>query len=213
MILVMKLLFSSLLILSILVLGMSQAYADVTISTASNSGAPGCEETANGCYLPKIATVGVGEVVVFSNTDTAAHTFTSGNPDKPETIQTLFDSSLVMAGSTYEWSPNEAGDVSYFCMVHPWMTGLIIVTDDGNTTPTEPKTDPTQKDNPLKIQNQKLQKEINELKLENIQLKNKIISLNSEIDDLKDQIISMTKEFVAALEQLTKWFGEQLSQN
>ncbi len=106
------------------------AYADhseVTIETAAGSGAPGCEETAEGCYIPSTATVDVGGVVIFSNTDSAAHTFTSGDPTMPDTVQVLFDSGLAMAGSTFEWSPTEVGDVPYFCMVHPWMQGLIIV--------------------------------------------------------------------------------------
>ncbi|QLH08054.1 PEFG-CTERM domain-containing protein [Nitrosopumilus ureiphilus] len=102
-------------------------HSEVTIETASGSGAPGCEDTAEGCYIPNTATIDVGGKVIFSNTDTAAHTFTSGDPTIPETVQVLFDSSLVMAGNTYEWSPTEAGDVPYFCMVHPWMQGLIVV--------------------------------------------------------------------------------------
>ena len=106
-------------------------HSEVTIEAAQGSGAPGCEETAEGCYIPSTATVDVGGVVIFSNPDSAAHTFTSGDPTMPETVQALFDSSLVMAGSTYEWSPTEAGDVPYFCMVHPWMQGLIIVQEAG----------------------------------------------------------------------------------
>ena len=106
-------------------------HSEVTIEAAAGSGAPGCEETAEGCYIPSTATVDVGGVVIFSNPDSAAHTFTSGDPTMPETVQVLFDSSLVMAGSTYEWSPTEVGDVPYFCMVHPWMQGTIIVQEVG----------------------------------------------------------------------------------
>ena len=110
------------------------AYADhsqVTIEAAQGSGAPGCEETAEGCYIPSTATVDVGGEVIFSNPDSAAHTYTSGDPTMPETVQVLFDSGLVMAGSTYSWSPTETGEVPYFCMVHPWMQGLIIVQEAG----------------------------------------------------------------------------------
>lgn len=106
-------------------------HSEVTVEAAMGSGAPGCEETAEGCYIPSTATVDVGGVVIFSNPDSAAHTFTSGDPTMPETVQVLFDSSLVMAGSTYEWSPTEVGDVPYFCMVHPWMQGVIIVQEVG----------------------------------------------------------------------------------
>ncbi|MGY5143567.1 MAG: PEFG-CTERM sorting domain-containing protein [Candidatus Nitrosopumilus sp. bin_32a] len=102
-------------------------HSEVTIEAAQGSGAPGCEETAEGCYIPSTATVDVGGVVIFSNTDSAAHTFTSGDPKMPDTVQVLFDSGLVMAGSTFEWSPTEVGTVDYFCMVHPWMQGVIIV--------------------------------------------------------------------------------------
>ncbi len=108
------------------------AYADhseVTIVPADGSGAPGCEETADGCYIPTTATVDVGGVVIMSNTDTAAHTYTSGNPsDGPDGI---FDTSLLMAGSSFEWSPDTVGEYPYFCMVHPWMIGTIIVQEVG----------------------------------------------------------------------------------
>ena len=104
-------------------------HSEVTISTASGSGAPGCEETAEGCFIPKEATVDVGGKVIFSNTDTAAHTFTAGSATDGPSGE--FDSSLVMAGSSYEWTPTTAGEVPYFCMVHPWMTGLIVVQEAG----------------------------------------------------------------------------------
>ena len=104
-------------------------HSEVTISTASGSGAPGCEETEEGCYIPKEATVDVGGKVIFSNTDTAAHTYTAGSATDGPSGE--FDSSLVMAGSSYEWTPTTAGEVPYFCMVHPWMTGLIVVQEAG----------------------------------------------------------------------------------
>ena len=104
-------------------------HSEVTISTASGSGAPGCEETEEGCYIPKEATVDVGGKVIFSNTDTAAHTYTAGSATDGPSGE--FDSSLVMAGSSYEWTPTAVGEVPYFCMVHPWMTGLIVVQEAG----------------------------------------------------------------------------------
>ena len=98
---------------------------EVTISAASGSSTPGCETTAEGCYIPKEVTVDVGGKVIFSNTDTAAHTFTAGSAEIGPTGE--FDSSLVVAGSSYEWTPTTVGEVPYLCMVHPWMIGLIIV--------------------------------------------------------------------------------------
>ncbi|GDY16655.1 hypothetical protein LBMAG54_15110 [Nitrosopumilaceae archaeon] len=108
------------------------AFADhmeVTISTAPGSNTPGCEDTAEGCYLPKEATADVGSKVIFSNTDTAAHTFTAGTAELGPSG--AFDSGLVIVGSSYEWTPTTAGEVPYFCMVHPWMAGLIVVQEAG----------------------------------------------------------------------------------
>ena len=100
-------------------------HAEVTIEAAQGSGAPGCEETPEGCYIPGTATVDVGGVVIMSNTDSAAHTFTSGTPtDGPDGV---FDTSLLMVDNSFEWSPMTVGEQPYFCMVHPWMVGVIIV--------------------------------------------------------------------------------------
>jgi predicted secreted protein with PEFG-CTERM motif len=100
-------------------------HSEVTIEAAMDSGVPGCEETAEGCYIPSTATVDVGGVVIMSNPDTAAHTFTAGSPADGPTGE--FDTGLMMAENSFEWSPETVGEIPYFCMVHPWMTGLIVV--------------------------------------------------------------------------------------
>jgi len=70
-------------------------------------------------------TIYSGDTVNWSNDDTAAHTVTSGNAsDGPDGT---FDSSLFMAGTTFEVTFDESGSYDYFCMVHPWMTGNIQV--------------------------------------------------------------------------------------
>ncbi|HSB83743.1 MAG TPA: PEFG-CTERM sorting domain-containing protein [Nitrosarchaeum sp.] len=105
-------------------------HTEVTISPAPGSSSPGCETSADGCFIPKEATVDVGGSVIFSNTDTAAHTFTAGSAaDGPSGA---FDSSLVIAGSSYEWKPTTAGSFPFYCMVHPWMAGLVVVEEAGH---------------------------------------------------------------------------------
>ncbi len=85
---------------------------------------PGCENT-NECYSPYEITMPAGTTVTWSNDDSAAHTVTSGTPaDGPDG---MFDSSLFMSGSTFEFTFDDAGSFDYFCMVHPWMTGIINV--------------------------------------------------------------------------------------
>ena len=94
------------------------------VETAEGSGAPGCEET-NECYLPYSIEIFVGDTVQWDNVDTAAHTVTSGSMQ--DGASGVFDSSLFMAGQTFEFTFEEAGTYDYFCMVHPWMTGIIHV--------------------------------------------------------------------------------------
>ena len=104
------------------------AFADHTTATVTNapgSSVPGCEVTADGCFIPSMVTIDVGGEVIWENNDTAAHTITSGTaaggPDG------YFDSSLVIAGSTFSHTFAEAGTYDYFCMVHPWMVGSVMV--------------------------------------------------------------------------------------
>jgi plastocyanin len=95
-----------------------------TISIPSGSSVPGCDETKT-CFSPSEVSVNVGDTVTWSNDDSAAHTVTSGTPsDGPDGT---FDSSLFMAGTTFSYTFDKAGEYNYFCMVHPWMTGKIQV--------------------------------------------------------------------------------------
>jgi len=43
----------------------------------------------------------------------------------------IFDSGLLVIDGMSEWTPETAGEFPYFCMVHPWMQGLIIVQEAG----------------------------------------------------------------------------------
>ena len=95
-----------------------------TISVPSGTSVPGCDET-NECFIPAEVTVNVGDTVIWSNDDSAAHTVTSGSPsDGPDGT---FDSSLFMADTTFSHTFDNAGEYNYFCMVHPWMTGKVQV--------------------------------------------------------------------------------------
>lgn len=84
----------------------------------------GCEQV-NECYTPANIRINVGDVVIWTNDDTAAHTVSGGNPgDGPSNI---FESGLMMSGSTFAVPFNNSGMYDYFCMVHPWMDGTIKV--------------------------------------------------------------------------------------
>jgi plastocyanin len=101
----------------------AKAPMEVTVEPVAGSGTPGCEATE--CYTPSTVTIAAGGTVTFSNTDTAPHTSTSGSAaDGPDGV---FDTSLIMANASYSVTLSDAGTYTYFCMVHPWMEGTIIV--------------------------------------------------------------------------------------
>ena len=103
-------------------------HSEVAIVTVDESGfSQDCVDS--GCYTPVTATIDVGGVVTMTNTDpTGVHTFTSGtvNGFAPAPDGT-FDSSVLMSGDSFEWIPTQAGEQPYYCMLHTWMIGTIIV--------------------------------------------------------------------------------------
>jgi len=96
---------------------------------------PGCEER-NECYIPSTIRVHRGDSVTWYNGDTAAHTVTSGTV--ADGVDGVFDSRLFMAGGTFSHTFDRAGTFDYFCMVHPWMTGEVVVQGSGTSSDTTP---------------------------------------------------------------------------
>src|SRR3990170_4933109 len=107
-------------------------HATASVSIPAGTSVPGCEETKE-CYIPYTVTIDPGGEVTWSNDDSAAHTVTSGTAkDGPDGT---FDSSLFMAGTTFSVKFDDSGTYPYFCMVHPWMTGEVIVGQGGTSPP------------------------------------------------------------------------------
>jgi len=106
---------------------MPSAFADhekIDISITSGSSSPGCEAD-NSCFSPSEATIDLGGEVTWENDDTASHTVTGGEPKSGP--NDTFDSGIFMAGKTFSHKFDTAGEFPYFCQVHPWMQGKIIV--------------------------------------------------------------------------------------
>lgn len=66
------------------------------------------------------------DTVLWGNADTAAHTITSGTPETGS--DGVFDSSLFAPGQSFQHQFTKVGDYPYYCVVHPWMTGMVTVT-------------------------------------------------------------------------------------
>jgi plastocyanin len=79
-------------------------------------------------YSPDVVETTVGSMVTWTNDDTTLHTVTSGVVEgSAGTPDGVFDSSYMNKGASFSWVPEEAGEYDYFCTLHPYMTGKVVV--------------------------------------------------------------------------------------
>lgn len=82
----------------------------------------------------KSQSIETGDEVVWRNMDNMAHTITSGTAnDGPSNY---FNSYLLQYTDTFSQVFSDAGTFDYFCMIHPWETGIITVIATTEPLPT-----------------------------------------------------------------------------
>lgn len=77
-------------------------------------------------YEPTTLTVKAGTTVTWKNTDSTLHTVTSGSAEGGEPGAD-FDSSYLAGGKTFQWTFSTPGTFDYFCTLHPYMKGQVVV--------------------------------------------------------------------------------------
>lgn len=77
-------------------------------------------------FKPSTLKVEEGTTVKWTNKDSTLHTVTSGTSNEDEQ-GTLFDSSFLSGGKSFEYTFKKAGAFKYFCTLHPFMKGKIVV--------------------------------------------------------------------------------------
>ena len=125
----MKLVWSGVLVL-ILTVAILPAFADgpgISVNITGGSEAGQSCVSAKNCYDPDTITVPPKTVISWTNIDSTTHTVTSGTPSENNTGE-VFDSGMIGPGGTYSFIFISSGTYDYFCSIHPWMTGEVIVT-------------------------------------------------------------------------------------
>jgi plastocyanin len=102
--------------------GASAAGGQTTIVMPLGSSTP----NSGLAYEPRKATVSPGATVIWDNQDNALHTATSGQSPNPDG---KFDTSYVAANQQSKpiTMPTEPGEYPYFCTLHPFLTGTVVV--------------------------------------------------------------------------------------
>lgn len=96
-------------------------YQHMIINTNKVSIVPGSWQiNTTESYHPTIISVITGTTVTWTNDDTIIHTVTD--------LEGTFDSDLIQPGSGWSHTFYHEGKYTYYCTIHPWMKGLVIVT-------------------------------------------------------------------------------------
>jgi len=125
-------LFSTLVVLSLT----STAYADeYFIDIPFGAYNPELNTPAEVWYDPPQMFATVGDTITWYNDDKEGHTVTSGEgsgrfgwmSDNFGKADGYFDSDRFMPGESWSYKFEESGVFSYYCTIHPWMEGVVIV--------------------------------------------------------------------------------------
>jgi plastocyanin len=70
-----------------------------------------------------------GETITVVNQDTTLHTVTSGTGPEDANFGQLFDTSFMdaEATATIETASLDPAEFPYYCQVHPYMKGTLVV--------------------------------------------------------------------------------------
>ena len=102
----------------------STVKADVTLTILEGAATQG-----NPDYDPKELSVKKGNIIKVDNVDLMPHTVTNGAGASDANSGKLFDTSIINGGEfkVLETTNVDAGSHPFYCTVHPYMTGTLVV--------------------------------------------------------------------------------------
>ncbi|MGI0060509.1 MAG: cupredoxin domain-containing protein, partial [Nitrosotalea sp.] len=107
-----------------------------TITISPGAANPHFDTQAKFWYSPPVLTIHKGDTVTWINSDNEIHTVTSGKgidrgqlaQAKTEgTVDGYFDSGPFKPGQLWSFTFDKEGTFQYFCTIHPWMVGAVVV--------------------------------------------------------------------------------------
>jgi len=112
----------------------AQTSYDVNIPTgASDETAPFFWQSEKDGSTSGVVEILLGDTIVWKNADTTFHTISSGTEETG--LDGIFDSKEFGPGKSFTYKFSEIGHYPYYCTLHPWMVGTIIVTSGYSIIP------------------------------------------------------------------------------
>ncbi len=113
-------------VISVLAVGLSIGPVSVYAQGASVSIVPNASTMGDKAFSPNPAEVKAGESVTWTNDDSQIHTATSGAVGAEDSGK-VFDSGILSPKATFDFKFDQAGEVDYYCTLHPQMVGKVVV--------------------------------------------------------------------------------------
>lgn len=108
-------------LIAVAVLGFSALVAKNSAVAAQQKAQSAEVKIDNFSFGPAALTVSVGSTVTWTNRDDIPHTVVSSDDPK------AFKSRVLDTDDKFSFKFDKAGTYSYFCSVHPKMTGKVVV--------------------------------------------------------------------------------------
>jgi plastocyanin len=94
---------------------------------------------ATNYYQPNPIYLKEGQMVVWTNNDYNVHTITQRPLSVDMDTALRFDSGILSRGQSFSYIFGKEGTYNYYCTIHPWMVGQVMVATN-TTTVTAPDT-------------------------------------------------------------------------
>ncbi|MDB5703974.1 MAG: amicyanin [Sphingomonas bacterium] len=103
-----------------LILPVVLALSGTVAAIAAQPAATPTVHISNFTFGPQVLKIRAGETVIWVNDDDIPHTVAAADRS--------FKSKVLDTGDRFSFTFTHAGSVSYFCSLHPHMTGTVLVT-------------------------------------------------------------------------------------
>lgn len=130
----------------LLFVGLSVYAEEYQVSIPFGAYNPELNTPAKVWYDPPLLKIESGDTVTWINNDREGHTVTSGegagrfgwmSGKQFGKSDGLFDSDRFLPGESWTHTFDSGGAYGYFCTIHPWMEGVILVGDSIPSYPTD----------------------------------------------------------------------------